>query len=241
MSNSNYNQPITSLSSLQSLISQMKSSSSFTSRQNHIRSLLSITDSSLFSELIASKGIHILSKWIHDYKDACQGGGDLSKEEENLVIDIIRICDQCYLSISDLKDTKIGKNINKLGKELGPESRAKRECEEIVEKWRRMIDKANDDSNDNYVGRKTHREYNDDEYSRAINTNNKHTTNTNDDSSRNNLINSNTNNKTKTYVYNFILLFIKNNNNKHKQVLLLFYNYIYFYIYFHLLQNYYFS
>lgn len=241
MSTSNYYQPITSLSSLQSLISQMKSSSSFTSRQNHIRSLLSITDSSLFSELIASKGIHILSKWIHDYKDACQGGGDLSKEEENLVIDIIRICDQCYLSISDLKDTKIGKNINKLGKELGPESRAKRECEEIVEKWRKMIDKANDDSNDNYVGRKTHREYNDDEYSRAINSNNKHTTNTNDDSSRNNLINPNTNNKTKTYVYNFILLFIKNNNNKHKQVLLLFYNYIFFYIYFHLLQIYYFS
>ena len=230
MSTSNYYQPITSLSSLQSLISQMKSSSSFTSRQNHIRSLLSITDSSLFSELIASKGIHILSKWIHDYKDACQGGGDLSKEEENLVIDIIRICDQCYLSISDLKDTKIGKNINKLGKELGPESRAKRECEEIVEKWRKMIDKANDDSNDNYVGRKTHREYNDDEYSRAINSNNKHTTNTNDDSSRNNLINSNTNNKTKTYVYNFILLFNKNNNNKHKQVLLLFYNYISFQI-----------
>ena len=115
MSSHGQPQKITSLPSLQSLVSQMKSSSSFSSRQNHVQSILTIKDPFLYDELINSKGIHILSKWIHDYKESVQRGGDISSEEEELIMDIIDICERCSLSINDLRDTKIGKNINKLG------------------------------------------------------------------------------------------------------------------------------
>ena len=111
MSSHGQPQKITSLPSLQSLVSQMKSSSSFSSRQNHVQSILTIKDPFLYDELINSKGIHILSKWIHDYKESVQGGGDISSEEEELIMDIIDICERCSLSINDLRDTKIGKNI----------------------------------------------------------------------------------------------------------------------------------
>lgn len=244
MSSHGQPQKITSLPSLQSLVSQMKSSSSFSSRQNHVQSILTIKDPFLYDELINSKGIHILSKWIHDYKESVQGGGDISSEEEELIMDIIDICERCSLSINDLRDTKIGKNINKLGKLLRNETRAQKACEDIVNKWRKMIDSGNSESNrynDNYVGKKTKRDYhNDDEYSNINSnksnhySNNSNNNNDNNNSSRNNLINSNNNNKNKMYVNIFIFLFIKNNNNKkHKKVLLLFYNFIYiFYIYF---------
>jgi hypothetical protein len=49
-----------------------------------------------------------------------------------------------HLSINDLKNSKIGKNINSLGKALPEGSPLRKKCEEIIAKWKQML---NDDEN----------------------------------------------------------------------------------------------
>ena len=148
----------------------------------------------------------ILSNWLKEYKKSVSNGINLTRDEEFIVSNIVRLCEKMHLSINDLKTSKIGKNINSLGKALSDESELKKMCEEIVEKWREMINKNEDDnSNDNL-------NVNDD--NNANNTNNKKILNNktkrnNFNTTNNNNNNSNSNtNKINSKMYVLILILI---------------------------------
>jgi len=119
---------------------------------NATKNLLEIKNIELYQKCIELKGLTILSKWLREYKVSVAGGTDLTRDEEIIVTNIICLCERIHLSINDLKTSKIGKNINSLGKALSEECQVKRLCEEIVAKWRQMIDdneEAKNESNEN--------------------------------------------------------------------------------------------
>ena len=153
---------ITNLQSLHSLISSMENADTMSQRLHITESLLTITDKSILDQLIPLKVIHSLSKWIHEYKEEKIRGMEIPPDEIKIIIDIVNLCQRVELKKNDLKSTKIGKNINKLGKALNNNNQAKKYCEDIVSKWRKMIDEDDEriENNTGLMGKKTSRDKN---------------------------------------------------------------------------------
>lgn len=197
---------IQNIPDLQTLVKKLPKSSTISSRLTASQNLLDIKNNDLHKKFIELKGLSILSNWLKEYKKSVSNGINLTRDEEFIVSNIVRLCEKMHLSINDLKTSKIGKNINSLGKALSDESELKKMCEEIVEKWREMINKNEDDnSNDNL-------NVNDD--NNANNTNNKKILNNktkrnnfNPTNNNNNNSNSNTN-KINSKMYVLILILI---------------------------------
>lgn len=151
---------ISNLQSLRSLISSMENADTMSQRLHITESLLTITDKSILDQLIPLKVIHSLSKWIHEYKEEKIRGMEIPPDEIKIIIDIVNLCQRVDFKKNDLKNTKIGKNINKLGKALKNDNEAKKYCENIVSKWRKMID-GDDERNEGeneFMRKKTKRE-----------------------------------------------------------------------------------
>ena len=131
---------ITTVTQLQSFINKMPKCYTISSRLNATKNLLNIKNNELYQKCIELKGLSILSKWLKEYKTSVQDGTDLTRDEEFIVNNIIHLCDRIHLSINDLKISKIGKSINSLGKVLPESCSVKKHCEDIVAKWRKMIE-----------------------------------------------------------------------------------------------------
>lgn len=153
---------ISNLQSLRSLISSMENADTMSQRLHITESLLTITDKNILDQLIPLKVIHSLSKWIHEYKEEKIRGMEIPPDEIKIIIDIVNLCQRVELKKNDLKSTKIGKNINKLGKALNNNNQAKKYCEDIVSKWRKMIDEDDEriENNTGLMGKKTNRDKN---------------------------------------------------------------------------------
>ena len=151
---------ITNIQSLHSLINSMEKANTMSQRLQITKSLLTITEKSILDQLIPLKVIHTLSKWIHEYKEEKLKGMEIPPDEIKIIIDIVNLCQKVDFKKNDLKNTKIGKNINKLGKALKNDNEAKKYCENIVSKWRKMID-GDDERNEGeneFTRKKTKRE-----------------------------------------------------------------------------------
>lgn len=151
---------ITNIQSLHSLINSMEKANTMSQRLQITKSLLTITEKSILDQLIPLKVIHTLSKWIHEYKEEKLKGMEIPPDEIKIIIDIVNLCQRVDFKKNDLKNTKIGKNINKLGKALKNDNEAKKYCENIVSKWRKMID-GDDERNEGeneFTRKKTKRE-----------------------------------------------------------------------------------
>lgn len=151
---------ITNIQSLHSLINSMEKANTMSQRLQITKSLLTITEKSILDQLIPLKVIHTLSKWIHEYKEEKLKGMEIPPDEIKIIIDIVNLCQRVDFKKNDLKNTKIGKNINKLGKALKNDNEAKKYCENIVSKWRKMID-GDDERNEGeneFMRKKTKRE-----------------------------------------------------------------------------------
>lgn len=151
---------ITNIQSLHSLINSMEKANTMSQRLQITKSLLTITEKSILDQLIPLKVIHTLSKWIHEYKEEKIRGMEIPPDEIKIIIDIVNLCQRVDFKKNDLKNTKIGKNINKLGKALKNDNEAKKYCENIVSKWRKMID-GDDERNEGeneFTRKKTKRE-----------------------------------------------------------------------------------
>ena len=143
---------ITTVTQLQSFIKKLPKCHTISSRLNATKNLLEIHNNELYQKCIELKGLTILSKWLKEYKVSVADGTELTRDEEIIVTNIICLCENIHLSINDLKTSKIGKNINSLGKALSEDCQVKRHCEEIVAKWRQMIDdneEAKNETNEN--------------------------------------------------------------------------------------------
>ena len=141
---------ITTVTQLQTFISKMPKCYTISSRLNATKNLLSIKNNELYQKCIELKGLSILSKWLKEYKTSVQDGTDLTRDEEFIVNNIIHLCDRIHLSINDLKISKIGKSINSLGKVLPESCSVKKHCEDIVSKWRKMIESNEEAKEDNF-------------------------------------------------------------------------------------------
>ena len=151
---------ITNIQSLHSLINSMEKANTMSQRLQITKSLLTITEKSILDQLIPLKVIHTLSKWIHEYKEEKLKGMEIPPDEIKIIIDIVNLCQKVDFKKNDLKNTKIGKNINQLGKALKNDNEAKKYCENIVSKWRKMID-GDDERNEGeneFTRKKTKRE-----------------------------------------------------------------------------------
>ena len=140
---------ITTVTQLQSFIKKLPKCHTISSRLTATKNLLDIKNNELYQKCIELKGLSYLSSWLKEYKKSVAGGTDLTRDEEFIVINIIFLCERIHLSINDLKTSKIGKNINSLGKALPEGSNVKKHCEEIVSKWREMIEENQDNNEDN--------------------------------------------------------------------------------------------
>ena len=215
---------ITTVSQLQSFVKKLPKCHTISSRLTATKNLLEIRNNELYQKCIELKGLSYLSSWLKEYKKSVSGGTDLTRDEEFIVINIIDLCERIHLSINDLKTSKIGKNINSLGKALPKGCNVRKHCEEIVSKWREMIDsnEGNEDNNEENV------EENNQFLNNKIQRNNHNSiplsfnnTSTNINPKSNNInLNTNVNNtsnkinsiKIKTYVKNstkFVFFFIK--------------------------------
>lgn len=196
---------ILTITDLYALLKDLPKCSTLSSRLVATKNLLDIKNNDLLKKFTESKGLSTLSNWLKEYKKSVANGNDLTRDEESIVTYIINLCDKMHLSINDLKASKIGKNINSLGKVLAEGKKIKKLCEEIVEKWREMINKneEDDNSNDNL----------NDDNTNNININNKLVNNktkrNNFNQNNNNNNNSNTNKLiSKMYVFNSNFIFI---------------------------------
>ena len=136
---------ISTVTQLQSFIKKLPKCHTISSRLTATKNLLDIKNNELYQKFIELKGLLHLSNWLKEYKKSVASGTDLTRDEEFIVINIISLCEKIHLSINDLKISKIGKNINSLGKNL-PEGNVKKRCEEIVANWREMIEAGNEDN-----------------------------------------------------------------------------------------------
>ena len=144
---------ISTVNQLQSFIKKLPKCHTISSRLTATKNLLEIKNNELYQKCIELKGLSYLSSWLKEYKKSVASGTDLTRDEEYIVKNIIHLCERIHLSINDLKTSKIGKNINSLGKALSEGCSVKKYCEEIVSKWREMIEgnENNDENNeDNY-------------------------------------------------------------------------------------------
>lgn len=141
-------QTIPELESFLKTIQKLKTTKSrLTASQN----LLDMKKNELMDKFIELKGLSILGTWLKEYKSLILSGKNLQREEEFIVLNIIYLCDRMHLSINILKSSKIGKHINSLGKVLKEDLKAKKACEEIVEKWREMINTIEENEEQNNI------------------------------------------------------------------------------------------
>ena len=209
---------ITTVSQLQSFVKKLPKCHTISSRLTATKNLLEIRNNELYQKCIELKGLSYLSSWLKEYKKSVSGGTDLTRDEEFIVINIIDLCERIHLSINDLKISKIGKNINSLGKALPKGCNVRKHCEEIVSKWREMIDsnEGNEDNNEEnkpkqFLKIKTQRNNHNSNPFTSTNINPK-TNNINLNTNVNNTSNKINSIKIKTYVKNstkFVFFFIK--------------------------------
>ncbi len=139
---------ITTINQVQSFIKNLPKCHTISSRLTATKNLLNIKSNELYQKCIELRGLTYLSNWLKEYKKSVASGSDLTTDEEHIVKNIINLCELIHLSINDLKTSKIGKNINSLGKALPEDCSVKKYCEDIVAKWREMIE-GNDINEEN--------------------------------------------------------------------------------------------
>ena len=201
MSSNSYIQN-SSFSSFQSIISEMKNAETFNDRLTVTKELNKISNQMKLEEISKSEIINILSDWINGYREQIQSGNSLTPDEEEIIINIVSLCDKCNLKVNILKNSKIAKNLNKLRKVLNSNNKSKKPCEELVKKWRKDVEEKEDNNVNEFLHKKTNRDNNNNFLSSSETNNNNNIKN----SINNNLINPNKKYEPNLILNNFLFL-----------------------------------
>ena len=140
---------ITSVPQLKIFIKKLPKCRIISSRLTATKNLLEIKNNELYQKFIELKGLSVLSNWLKEYKKSVQSGTDLTLDEECINTNIIDLCKKIHLSINDLKNSKIGKSINSLGKALPEGAVLRKKCEDIITKWKQMLDENEENEEEN--------------------------------------------------------------------------------------------
>ena len=138
---------ITSFNQLQEFLKKLPKCHTISSRLAATKNYLEINNNELYNKSIELDGLVILGSWLKEYKKSVGSGTDLTKDEEFIVSNIIYLCEKMHLTKNELISSKIGKNINSLGKVLPEGNQVKTLCNQIIQKWREMI-KNNEEENE---------------------------------------------------------------------------------------------
>jgi len=97
----------------------------------------------LLKEFITQSGITILGDWVSEYKEQIEKNTSVEQKIIDLLDQILNLSNRLPIRVKDLKTTKYGKQINKLGKCVN-NTKIKGKCESIVERWKKMISDQKD-------------------------------------------------------------------------------------------------
>lgn len=104
--------------------------------------ILNLTENiEIIKEFMNQQGIFLLTDWVSVYKDQIENHTNqinLEQKDYDLLDQILNLSNKMPIKSKDLKNTKFGKQINKLGKCV-KDSKIKGKCEAIVERWKKMI------------------------------------------------------------------------------------------------------
>lgn len=131
-----------------------------------------VEDEEVLEKFTELQGTSLIANWISDFKERIEReSNDINFEENHtmneVINNILNLCGRITISVYELKTSRIGKKINKLGKIIKDDVLRKR-CKDIVEKWKLTIEtkeeKLNEikDRNINYLKKKRHGELTDD-------------------------------------------------------------------------------
>jgi len=118
--------------------------------------ILNLTDNAeVIKEFMSQQGIFILTEWVSSYKDLIETQNNLETKDYDLLNHILNLSNKMPIKTKDLKSTKFGKQINKLGKCI-KDPKIKGKCESIVDRWRKMISdqKEKSQKSSNYENKK---------------------------------------------------------------------------------------
>lgn len=115
--------------------------------KNELKYELSITlsktkDSIVLQKFLELNGSEILSKWLQDIKDKLSFSSNSNTPDNilnNTLLNILKFCEKLQISLFDLKYSKIGKIINKIGKCVN-DREIQSKCLILVNKWKRIVE-----------------------------------------------------------------------------------------------------
>jgi len=125
------------------LISMMKKETKLENKNFLLTILNNTSYHPAIERFMQLQGTNLLSDWISEIKEKIEKKEKYEKSEKfTLTLDILNlmlnICNKLPISVSDLKNSQIGKNINKLGKCI-TDKQIKQKCETMVNKWKKLI------------------------------------------------------------------------------------------------------
>jgi hypothetical protein len=126
--------------------------------------LIKIESFSLLDRFIYKDGNKALGVWIEELMKQFESNEKLDPRIFTLLTNLLNFCDLLPITVEELKTSKIGKKINKLGKSVS-DRLMKTKCEELVSKWKKIIEnikdkkgKERDREKDDYRGGSNYKE-----------------------------------------------------------------------------------
>ena len=141
--------PIQDAKTMSNIITQMKRDSKIENRLSMSYSLSKTFDEQSISRFNQMQGASLLADWISEYKDKIESEDRIDPRIYDILTNILDFAERLPISINDLKNSKIGKKVNKLGKCISDKT-IKSKCEYLVEKWKRMIEDLKYKKRDRY-------------------------------------------------------------------------------------------
>jgi len=126
------------------IISSIKKENKIEIRLELSMALNEITNPNCLLRFLQLNGTTHLGYWIDDYKDEIECKESVDPRVYEILSNILNFCDKLPISVHDLKISKIGKKINKLGKSISSERPIKYKCQELVDRWKKMIENLKD-------------------------------------------------------------------------------------------------
>jgi hypothetical protein len=128
---------------IQNIISQMKKENKIENRLKISIALKKLDSSYLLDKFVQLNGNQVLGYWFEDYKDELEANGKIEEKVKEILTNLLSFCNNLPISVHELKSSKIGKKINKLGKCV-EDKIIKNKCEELVSRWKKLIEKIKD-------------------------------------------------------------------------------------------------
>ena len=134
---------ITSSKEVSQLIDYLSQEKSIEYQNELCLILLKNANQDILEIFLDLNGINIFNDWLSYYQDNIT----LIKVNKinELINNVLNICNLLPITVSELKKLKIGKKINNLGKSLSNGDPLKSLCEYIVNKWKEMVDYSSKD------------------------------------------------------------------------------------------------